>query len=108
MNASDEPLDQVAIATWLRSEIARLLEIPPDSIDTAESFESYGMASSDALFLSGDLSEYLGVELSATLAWDHPTIDELSELLARVVRGEIEVPKDSPDWDLGSELFGTA
>ncbi len=107
MTTADEPLDAPTIAAWLRTEIATLLEISPETIDPAATFESYGLASSDAVFLSGDLSDLLGMELSATLAWDHPTIDELSTLLAKVVRGEAEIPRNSADWDLDSDLFGT-
>lgn len=99
------PPTREEIAEWLRAEIATLLEIDPASIRTDAPFDSYGLASSDAVFLSGDLSDLLGMELSATLAWDHPTIDRLSELLARVVRGEVVLPEDAPDWDLGGELF---
>lgn len=101
-----EPLpDAAEIADWLRREIGDVLEIDPERIDPAAPFDSYGLASSDAVFLTGDLSEYLGCEVSATLAWDHPTIIELADLLARFLRGEVELPADSVDWDLGAELF---
>lgn len=101
------PRSAEAIAAWLRTEIATLLEIPERDIDTSASFESFGLASSDAVFLSGDLSELMGMELSATLAWDHPSIDELADVLAKVARGEMELPDDGLDWDLDSDLFGT-
>ena len=101
-----EPLpDATEIAEWLRREIGAIVEIDPERIDPAAPFDSYGLASSDAVFLTGDLSDFLGQELSATLAWDHPSIVELSELLAKVIRGEIELPDDAVDWDLGAELF---
>lgn len=105
--ADGAPTTREEIAAWLRQEIATLLEIEPAAIDTSAAFETYGLASSDAVFLSGDLSDLLGMELSATLAWDHPTIDDLSDLLAKVVRGEVELPDEAPDWDLESDLFGT-
>lgn len=105
---STDPPDAAAIAAWLRTEIARLLEIDEREVDPSVHFETYGLASSDALFLSGDLSDFLGTQLSATLAWDHPTIDELADLLARFLRGEVELPSEELDWDLDSELFGTA
>jgi polyketide synthase 13 len=98
-------LDASEIADWLRREIATVLEMDPADLDPAASFDSYGLASSDAVFLTGDLSDLLGRELSATLAWDHPTIADLSDLLAKVIRGEAELPDDAIDWDLGAELF---
>lgn len=92
------------IAAWLAEHIAGLLEIDPSTIDPAASFDTYGLASSDAVFLSGDLSEFLGMELSATLAWDYPSINELSTFLAAVLRGEAELPVEQLEWDLDVDL----
>ncbi|MGH9086220.1 MAG: acyl carrier protein [Acidimicrobiales bacterium] len=97
--------DQDEIRTWLRLRIAELLEIDPGLVDPSAPFESYGMASSDAVFLSGDLSEFLGIRVSATVAWDVATVDELSALLAAVLRGEVELPEEQFEWDLDADLI---
>jgi acyl carrier protein len=98
------PLDQARIAVWLRAQISELLEIDEDAVGLDMPFEDYGLASSDAVFLSADLSELLEMPISATLAWDHPTIAELAAFLAAVLRGEAELPEDVLDWDLDASL----
>ncbi len=97
-------LDQERIAAWLVTQIAALLEIAESEVGRDELFEDYGLASSDAVFLSGDLSELLERPISATLAWDYPTVNELSAFLAAVLRGEAELPPDVVDWDLDADL----
>ncbi len=97
--------EQAQIRAWLQHRIAELLEIEPALVDPAQPFESYGMASSDAVFLSGDLSDFLGIRVSATIAWDVSTIDELAGLLAAVLRGEAELPDDQFEWDLDADLL---
>jgi acyl carrier protein len=99
------PRSAAEIVTWLRRAIAELLEVDESVVDPDAPFESYGLASSDAVFLTGDLSELMGREVSATLAWDHPSIQELATFLAAVARGEVELPDDALDWDLGADLL---
>lgn len=97
-------LSATAIAAWLREQIAHLLEVPVSDVPADAPFESYGMGSSDAVFLTGDLSELMGMQLSATLAWDFPTIDALATFLAAVAAGEAELPSDAIEWDLDADL----
>ena len=40
------------------------------------------MDSVHAMMMTGDLEEHLGLRLSPTVTWDHPTIDALSSHLA--------------------------
>jgi acyl carrier protein len=96
--------DEREIAEFLRASIARLLEVDPTTVATDAPFDAYGLGSSDAVLLSGDLSDFLGLRLSATLAWDYSTIDELSAFLAAVLRGEAELPEDLLDWDLDADF----
>jgi acyl carrier protein len=98
-------LSEHDLTTWLQANIASLLEVDPATIGVDDAFDSYGLGSSDAVFLTGGLSELAGMRLSATLAWDFPTIRELSAFLAAVFRGEAELPDDQIDWDLDTELF---
>ncbi len=98
-------LTEQEIADWLQAKIAELLEVDPATVGLHDPFESYGLGSSDAVFLTGDLSELAGRPLSATLAWDFPTIAELAAFLAAVLRGDAELPEDRIDWDLDADLF---
>ena len=69
------------IQDWLIAHLAELLQVPPGSMDIRESFMNYGLSSRDAVALSGDLEELLGRRLSPTLAYEHPSILQLSQYL---------------------------
>lgn len=71
------------IKNWCASYIGEILEIEPDEIDTAVPFDRYGLDSSAAITLTGDLEEWSGLELDPTLMYDYPTINALSEYLAQ-------------------------
>jgi acyl carrier protein len=69
------------IQTWIVNYVAELLEVKPDQIDTAIAFDRYGLDSSAAVGLAGDLEDWLERELDPTLLYDYPTIESLSEHL---------------------------
>lgn len=66
------------ITTWLRTE----LSLPEGAVELAAPFTRFGMDSVHAMMMTGDLEEHLGLRLSPTVTWDHPTIDALSSHLA--------------------------
>lgn len=70
------------IQDWLIMQIAELLYIEPDNINISEPFTNYGLTSSDAVTLSGDLEELLGRRLSPTITFEYPSISALSHHLA--------------------------
>ncbi|MEO5826653.1 MAG: SDR family NAD(P)-dependent oxidoreductase [Gemmatimonadales bacterium] len=69
------------IRTWLIASVARAAHLDPAAIDLHESFDAYGMSSTDAVALSGDLEQLLGRELSPTLIYEYPSIEALSRFL---------------------------
>ncbi len=71
-----------AIQNWLKVKLAEYLEIEADSIDLTEPFSNYGLASVDAVGLSGDLEDWLGRTLSPTVVYDYPSIARLARYLA--------------------------
>jgi acyl carrier protein len=73
------------IQEWLTIHLAQVLDLQPQDIDPDTAFDRYGLDSMAAVTLIGDLEEWLGQELPATLAWDYPNIAELSQYLAEVV-----------------------
>lgn len=97
-------MDASVVAAWLTQRIASLLEEDPATLEPSVPLEAYGVASSDVVFLTEGLSLLLGRPVSATVAWDHPTIAELSEFLASVSRGEAELPEDELAFDLDAEV----
>jgi acyl carrier protein len=82
-----QPQRARAIRERLISRLAGLLKVPPEEIDTGESFANYGLGSYQAIELAGDLAEWLGCEVPETLVWDYPTIDAVAEYLAGVTAG---------------------
>ncbi|MEM6610979.1 MAG: acyl carrier protein [Cyanobacteria bacterium P01_C01_bin.72] len=71
------------IQTWTVSYLAELLEIKPDEIDVTIPFDRYGLDSSAAVGMTGDLEEWLGYELDPTLIYDYPTIKSLAVHLSK-------------------------
>ena len=71
----------VDIHNWLISYVAELLEIEPKEIDITIPLERYGLDSSEAVILSGDLQDWLECELDPELLLDYQTIEALTEYL---------------------------
>lgn len=69
------------LKAWLIAYLAQLLGVDEKQVDPSFSFELYGIDSTAAVGLSGDLSDLLGRELDVALAYDHPTIDALVDHL---------------------------
>ncbi|GBF80594.1 acyl carrier protein [Aphanothece sacrum] len=83
-NASDNLPTHTDIENWLISYVSQLLEIEPIKIDTQVSFNEYGLDSSAAIVLTGDLQEFIGSELDPTLLFDYPTIDALANYIVKI------------------------
>lgn len=74
-------VNKQTIQAWLVSYLSELLEIEPTEIDVQVPFERYGLDSSAAIGLTGDLENFLGYEVEPTILYDYPTIEILSEQL---------------------------
>ncbi|NES81554.1 MAG: acyl carrier protein [Moorea sp. SIO2B7] len=79
----NEQFTSAKITDWMVSYIADLLEIEPEEIDVKTTFSRYGLDSSAAVVLTGDLQEWLGKEIEPTIMYDYPTIADLAEHLAQ-------------------------
>ncbi len=75
----DSSLTKTAKETtaWLQKTIASELNLTSVNIDVKASFASLGMTSFQGIRLSGLLSEYLDKEISPTLIYSYPTINDL-------------------------------
>ena len=83
--SQDEICDRPKIAeiqSWMISYLARMLEVDPEEIDTATPFDRYGLDSSAVVGMTGDLEDWLNVELDPTIVYDYPTIETLTQYLA--------------------------
>jgi acyl carrier protein len=72
------------IETWLINALSESLGIDSEQIETDVSWESYGLDSSTAVVLSGDLQEWLGCELDPTIFFDYPNIEEMTKYLVSI------------------------
>lgn len=71
------------IRPWLIHKITRHLGMTPEKFDPARPFSDYGLASKDAVELSGDLGDWLGHRFSPTLLWKYPSVESLAEYLSQ-------------------------
>lgn len=81
-NAAKEQPTAVDIQAWLVSYLAKELELDPNQIDITIPFDRYGLESSAAVTLTGDLETWLGQEIEPTLLYDYPTIEAVGQYLA--------------------------
>ena len=69
------------IQEWLVSYVAEILEIETKEIDITIPLERYGLDSSEAVVLSGDLQDWLECDLDPELLLDYQTIEALTQYL---------------------------
>ena len=89
--ATDEPGQAVSspqwaeqsITTWLKEYLVNLLGIQENDIDEKAAFDQYGLDSSAAVAMAGDLGEWVGCDVDPAAAYDHPSIADLSHALSQ-------------------------
>ncbi|HLX45292.1 MAG TPA: type I polyketide synthase, partial [Bryobacteraceae bacterium] len=89
-----------AIEKWLVDKLSELLGVDPGEIDVREPFASYGMGSTEAVSLSGELADWLGQKVPADLAYEFPTI----ETLARHLSGSPDESSSASGLDAHREM----
>jgi len=74
--------DREMVRTWLIKSVAVAVGMAPEEIDPTLPFSDFGLTSSQAISMSGELEEWLDRDLSPTLLYTYPTIDSLATALA--------------------------
>lgn len=74
------------VETWLINHISACLGLEREAVACDVPLSELGLSSSDLVLLSGELETWLGLELSPTLAWEHPTIERLAAHLSTLCR----------------------
>lgn len=74
------------LRVWLRNWVAQTTGVAADEILDTKPLENYGLSSRDAVVLSGELENLLGLQLDATVAYEYPTIAQLADRLVNGVQ----------------------
>ncbi|WP_257159845.1 polyketide synthase Pks13 [Corynebacterium cystitidis] len=69
------------LAEWILNWVSQATSVPVAELDVNKPLESFGLASRDAVVLSGELENLLGRQLDPTIAYEHPTIAALADYL---------------------------
>lgn len=73
------------VQRWLVEKIAHRLKVSEAQIDMEKYLDEFGLDSTEALVLSGELEKWTGTELESTAIWYYPTISTLSQYVAERV-----------------------
>ncbi|RYX85072.1 hypothetical protein EON83_07445 [bacterium] len=76
------------IENWLVTNFALVAELPTAEIDVHAPITSLGLESLTLFSLAGDLANWLGYDISATLLWEYPTIHSLANHLGQSSQDE--------------------
>ncbi|WP_176256861.1 acyl carrier protein [Derxia lacustris] len=74
-----------SIRDKLKDFVAREADLAGDDIDDDANLGDYGVDSSAAVALIGEMEDAYGVELSPTLIYEHPTLDALADAIGQSV-----------------------
>jgi acyl carrier protein len=82
----DGQLTHEKLRGWLVTDLARMVKITEAEVDTAKSFDAYGLDSRAAIQVSGKLEKVVERRLSPGILFDHQTIDDLADYLTQELR----------------------
>ena len=74
--------DEDGLRRWLVDYLVTNLGCSPEQIDRGASMHDLGLASRDAVVLTGELSEFLGRVVSPVEFWLYPTVNALARVRA--------------------------
>jgi phthiocerol/phenolphthiocerol synthesis type-I polyketide synthase C len=89
---------EAIIADLVQNEVAQMLSMNPERIDRNRALHDLGMDSLMAVELAISLEQRLGMRLPAALLNEAPTVNGLSQHIARMALGHGET--DAPTTDL--------
>lgn len=76
------PAGAAELRATLRTLITETCGIPEEELDDTRPLVDHGLSSRAAVGLTGRLERALGRPLPATLLWEHPTVEQLVQLLS--------------------------
>jgi phthiocerol/phenolphthiocerol synthesis type-I polyketide synthase A len=107
--SAEERLSELEVE--LRSILARELRMSVSAVNVNQPFPELGLDSAMAMIILRETQKLVGIDFSATMLWDHPTVSLLAEGLAELLAPQQvtqeaadDLPIDSADSVL-DELF---
>ena len=79
----------------LRAILATELRTPEDEVELDRPFAEMGLNSVMAMSIRREVEQLVGIELSATMLWNHPTIASLAGYLAKKL-----LPQENSEGDI--------
>ena len=87
----------------LRAILARELRMPASAVDVNQPFPELGLDSMMAMAVLKEAQQSAGVDLSASMLWNHPSISSLAAFLAEMLAPQQVPQEDHADLTLDSE-----
>ncbi len=72
---------KASVAAWCQEHVAKLLEVPPGTVDPDATFDRLGVDSAIAVSLLMEVEEQYGIELPAEAVFDNPTVNAVAEYI---------------------------
>jgi malonyl CoA-acyl carrier protein transacylase/acyl carrier protein len=91
------------LETRLRAILARELRMSPSAIGVDKPFPELGLDSMMAMTILRESQRLVGIDMSATMLWNHPTVSSLAAYLAEMLAPQQVPQKSDADMTLDSE-----
>ena len=85
---------------WMTQWLIARAGVDPEQIALNRPFADYGLDSMTAIEMSSEIEDWSGVQLTPTVAWNYPTVEQLSSYLTGELIGEAESPIGADQVDL--------
>lgn len=98
---------RVQLRDRLRAILAREIGMPTDALRIDQPFPELGLDSMMAMTVLRDARQLVGMDLSATMLWNHPTVEAMSDLLTDLLepaRRSAATEPEPDDSDVDSVL----
>jgi phthiocerol/phenolphthiocerol synthesis type-I polyketide synthase A len=98
---SQMPFDELhtELEKGLRTILATELGTSEDQVDSHRPFAEMGLTSVTAMSIRREVEQLVGIELSATMLWNHPTIASLAAYLANTIQPPADADDDAATND---------
>jgi acyl carrier protein len=85
-----KPKTQEEVQEWIVQWLVDIASVTRESIELDKPFSDYHLDSLTAVEFSDDVHEWLGLNLPATVIWNHPTLADMTRYLCAMSNGKAE------------------